>query len=427
MHKVIINYRFLVFTMVILFTWLGLVRNIISFRLGGVVFELISIVLMIITFFLRDKSERSFAKEKNVLILVLVFSILYFSFSFIYKAGHFTEVVGITIPVYAYNTLLNVPLWVADFVCFFKTSNKEKRIIFKLFNLIIVYDIIITLIALTFDVGFVKARSAGMIIDGSYQYAYLGAMGYELTYSVLLLVPIYFYLGIKKKQWLCLSISLLSLIFVVMSSFFIAIVALMLLCIISCFFIAKSNFVKISLIVGLVTFLIIAINTGLLGHFFIWLTSITDNYELGQRFLQVGNLLLFGDSSGRALLRLDLYNNSLIAILSHPLFGVLLFNPLYPISDHSTLLDVWAGFGIITFVFFILIPIELFILFYKTQKSTISNLMIASLLIFVFVATFNQILISPHILLIVTFIFPIINTIFNEDNCTSIQYENYCY
>lgn len=410
--KILTTKNTIIALLILLFTWLGLLKNTVSILFGGIVYCIISYALCFLSFMMDYKGKGKSKHLKKTLFVLLLFSICYFLFSFLYQNGHFTTVLGYKIPVYSYNTIFNIPIWIANINIITRCSYLEKKKLFKYFNAILFYDVLITSITLLYDPNYARLNSAGQIIDSSKIFSLFGAMGYELTYSIVILLPLYFYIWkiTKKKRYI--AFALLLIYYVYMSAFLIAIISVI-LNISLCFIMnIKNKIVKITIILSLfiISTLLIS-NMAVIGHLLVDISKKVPIYEIQQRFVQLSNWILYNDNSGASLFRFDLYRRSLDGIIRHPILGELVFDRTYPISDHSTLLDVWCGFGMIPFILFVSIPIRMISYFRISKNVALYYAFLSSILTFLFVSYFNQVLISPNILLVILVILPIADDI----------------
>lgn len=388
---------------VLLFSWWGIVGNVISIRLGGVVYFLISLGVMLLSFYpgivVIPNENRSLYRA---VLIFIIFAVLYAILSVAFlKTAHNTTLLGIVIPVYTYNIIVNFPVWVANGILIARSISDDKKWMCKVIFWTTIYNIVITMLALYADPNYVRNSSAGIIDSSVSVYKIYGAMGYELSYSIAILVPMFFLMGKEyDKRWYLLSF--LGTFFVIKSGFFIAIVAMSLNIILSISMSIKRNYIRYMLIGAvIIAGIYLAINQTIIGTILLRISSSMEIGDLQRRIYQVGSMLSFRDYTGDSLVRFELYERSIKGIIQSPVIGNLIFNSSFQLSDHSTILDTWAGYGILPTVMFIYSIIKMAEYSKKkTNSITGSNVVMSGYIVLIFIGLFNQLFVAPLIMLV---------------------------
>ena len=406
-----LNPTMIIPAIVVMTTWLGLIRNNISIHFGGVVFFGVSCAVMVLSLF-PFKFYIKIDKRPYIesLVALTIFSVLYGTLSFLYKSGPFTMMMGFRIPVFTYNIILNYPIWIANYIIIIRSTSETRKRIISIYLWMLLYDVIVTFIALGVDESFSKNNAAGIIDESSYVLSNIGAMGYELIYCLTIIVPTLFYIGFIRKKKIAIALFFCSLILVYKSAFLIATVALLFNIILSLILEIKNKHLKILLIlIVLVVTIVLVINPYNLGLILNEVARYIKIPELQLRVNQLSKLFMYGDHSGASLKRFDLYLLSLNGIKDSPILGQLLFDNYYFLSEHSTILDIWAAFGILPLSIFCY---SIYRIYSNTRKILISdravlNINKAALATFFLISITNPILSSPLVMLTELIIMPL--------------------
>lgn len=405
------------YLIVLLYACLGIINNLLSKYLGGMFFYLTSLLILFMSIFLHTNSHRRSKKYMSKAIIALTFfSILYGVLcQLFWKSGSVYVSYGIKFSTQTFNILINLPIWISCMIIVGKSYYKKIEILLKVLLYILIYNILVTLLALIKDPNYVKDSSAAIIRPTMERYADFGAMGYDLTYSLVLLVPVLYILGKNMGLRFWKLSSFLAIYFIYRSSFFIGLVALFFNIFLSILLNLRNKKAGILLIILLIiTSFLLAINFIKIGDLLINISNIVKNYNLSIRFKQLGEFIKF-NYSGDSLVRFQLYGKSIEAIRRNPLFGQLIFNNNYTLSGHSTILDIWAGFGIFPLLLFLYSIFCAYRYSVRNLKDiTVKRVIQSSYLTFVFVGIFNQVFVAPLILLVPMMITPMVGIYFKE-------------
>lgn len=396
------------------FIWLGAFNNFVSSRLGGVVYIALSFLLLLLS---TDSGIISFKQEhhsmKNVAIAFFCFVVVTFlGYELFHEKSATNHFLVFDFSADGFNVFKNFPLWFTGIFLAVKEENKALKIR-KWFCAILIYNICVSLIALHVQPAFAKNTAAGIVTPGMEIYVDLGAMGYRFTYVIALITPLLYYISYKEKNYGLIGVSVLCCYYVYKCSFFIALAALLINCIIAVGWnaIEEGNYLaRFFSIILIITLLLLFLQKNRFANILLDLSYMTSSIQLKERFFQLSQMLLYGDMSGGTLSRFDLYIESLQGIVKEPLLGVSFFYPTYDVSGHSTILDTWALFGIAGILPLVLtIKYSLqFALSCLGVNDKMRNIVKAAYVTFVFVAVVNPILADPQILLSILWIIPVL-------------------
>lgn len=420
-----ISVRRISIILTIAITWLGLFSNFISVNAGGIVlvaFEYVLLALIAYPGYLRVEPEKHNI-YKSLLCFLLFLSIYLIGMQLFSPTSSFTDIAGFRLSTYSYNVIVNFPLWTAGFLLLIKCNDDDYNLVVNTIFIVLLYDIGITLITLFYIPNFARNSAAMITTTGMTFFRSLGAMGYELAFSMAILAPVMFAYGKKtnQKHW-CL-LGLMGGAVVLKSIFFLGIVALVLNIVLALVFGQKNIWLRRFLVIFLIaTSLYLITHTTYLGALMINIGSEMADNDLQRRVIQVGYALAYSDNTGDSLVRFELYLRSLRGILEQPILGNLIFGKSDALSGHSTTLDIWSGLGIVPFIAFI----SSILYAYKFVASKIvdkswEHIIIASAVTFFFIATVDPVLSGPNIVSVAFFIIPVMSSILSRKAKGSIE------
>lgn len=236
------------------------------------------------------------------------------------------------------------------------TNTKYDKKIVQLFIISMIINIIFTLRALKIDPNISKVMATG----NSQMYTNIdttGVAGYSIIYALVILIPILLYaIGNlnRKKRYFYIATFLLSIFFIFKTGYFTAF-TLMIVGIFIYYIIICKPVYKIILFPMFIFVISMIVNPSIMYDILIYLSNIIEVETISQRLYQVAEYIGFG-KKGAALLRVDLYMQSIEQFLRFPFTGGAIFNNNIQLSGHSAFLDI-AGSGgilhIITYFMFI--------------------------------------------------------------------------
>lgn len=395
---------------VILFVWLGVIQARVSYHFGGVV--LVGIGYLLLAWVLYPWKIQ-FATDDTYLLTAIK---CLFLFACVYILGtevfqRYTRVVKLgplQIGVESFHMIKSLPLWLSFLLIHGLDKNEYKYEQTLVFLLIV--DMILTMRALQAIPNFTKSLAAGIVSDAVLTYKIGGAMGYELAYSMVLIMPLMFVSARKNKSllmWIAVSISV---IYVYQSSFMIALLSLAVNVCLSCVLSIKQLVIRrATAIIVMVVFVYLLVEQQLIGETLFALSNKVEIVELKLRLEQMSEAFLNNDTSGASLNRLDLYMHDIQGIIRNPIFGSYIEDPSFHMSAHSTILGVWSAFGLAGIVPFLLMV-------YYTYRYAVRRIISKSLrgiiasayLSFIFMAIFNPVFADPHVVACVLWIIPLL-------------------
>lgn len=236
-----------------------------------------------------------------------------------------------------------------------------------------------------------------------------GVSGYEIVYSISLMFPICMLFVITTKGKLRIAsfmVLILFLSFIFETGYFIAIV-LMIISALLVLFLSINKWYKFFLLPILLILLVVSFSPLELSNFLWNLSLKIESVNISERIKQISSFISVG-SRGSALFRLNLYENSISAFLSHPLLGSAFFTQDLRLSGHSAILDILGSGGLIH-----LLPFLGF--FYLSFKKTIAlcttkiskNTVISMFMSFLILACINTVFSSPAVIASVWLILPL--------------------
>lgn len=394
----------------ICFIWLGLLSHFFSARFGGVIYIGISYAILLFS----TKSGRIELKSRHILIqkallaLILFSLISFLGYELLFEKRNTNWFFVFEFSTDGFNILKNIPLWCAGPLLLIRDKENNNGIL-NFFWIILIYNVVVTLIALHMIPEYAKNMTAAITTSEMQRYIAMGAMGYDFTYAIAILIPILFYIGSNNRNVLQVSFAFLCVYYVYKCSFLIALVALILnILFFATWKLSKGRWGSKIASIGLVTiFVCFFFQMDRIGVFFLKLSQTTDSTQLSERLYDLSRMILYSDTSGGTLNRFELYFGAFKNAITHPLLGSIIDPSEAVTSGHSTFLDSWSLFGMIGLIPFILM------VYYSmkyalsfSSNSTMRGIVLSAYATFMFISIFNPVLASPQILFTILWAIP---------------------
>lgn len=210
-----------------LFAWLGFLGYHISKNFGGVAY----IAIAFFSFFLVlypghfcFDAEKRYIKKAFIAFCVFL-AISFCGYEFFHVKENIHRFFVFDFSATGFNLFKNLPFWLSGFFLLLKT--KKHKWMQTLLACILLYDVVVSLSAVIAIPEFAKNTAAGITTSAMVLYKKIGAMGYELTYSLAILAPAIFYCAYKKRSLFFLILAVLSVIYVFEASYLIALLSLL--------------------------------------------------------------------------------------------------------------------------------------------------------------------------------------------------------
>ena len=419
--KKIINY------FAIAFAFLPMLSNSISLLLGGVFYVAIAYSLAFLTIFVNtNKTVKKDVYFACGFAFFLLFLTIYSVGTQIFLSRFRTvSLLYFDVSVTFNNFIINLPIYLSCFFVFFKSGKEDRKRFFNFYFCCLLYTIVITFVALINIPDFSKNETANIVSGQMRVFLLLGASGFGLTYSLTIILPLFFYFFGKTKRIIFLAIGVFGTIVTILSGFLISTLVLAFNFVLCLIFGIKNNIIR-RLLAGLFIFacLFLLFNIEIVGKMALFAAEHIDISYVQRRLVQVANMILYNDTSGDAVSgRLFEYSKSLNSILSHPLFGNALFSNSNIESGHSTIMDPWACFGILMPILLLL-----FLLFFylgatkKEKHRSAKNKVLVAFLSFLIVTLFNPIFATASICLNFILVMNCFAIVTEDEQCYSKEY-----
>lgn len=404
----------------IIFSWWGFLSFTISTRLGGVAYIGISFCILLMIIYpgiLRFSKEEVYLKRGIVSFLIFVL-VSFCGYEFLHEKSDVNHFFVFDFSSEGFNLLKNFPLWICGFLMLLK--REKNKLGEKIFLLTLGYDVIVTTVALFSVPSYAKNATAGIVTSAMMPYTQIGAMGYELAYSIAILIPALFFLAMCEKKWWLFVFSVGCCFYVFKASFFIALLAMILNILLAIIFSIPTEKITMKIFFLVSTFCVILAIFFMwphLGKIFLELSTKVESIQLSERFYQLGRMLLVGDRSGGTLARFDLYGQSIKGIKENAILGMAVFDRTYAVSGHSTILDNWCLFGILGIV-----PIVYTIMYMAKYTIGVSTchaqkgITLAAYISFVFISSVDPVTAGPQILLAIFWALPMLIKVSNSSD-----------
>lgn len=394
--------------LLILYIWLGIIYARVSYHFGGTVLILVGYVLLACVLY---PWRIRFQEEDRELSLAIRWFLF---FACVVVAGneifrHYTDIktVGsVTMGIDTFHMIKSFPIWLSFMLI--QALDKDAYKYNRLILLLLFFAMAMTLYALFTMPNFSRYLTAGRITSQMRPYLLRGAMGYELTYSIVLIVPLLFAQASRSKKIWMWVLAIVAVFYIMKCNFFLAIVLTLANgCFALVFMIKNTTIRRVTIAVAIATFIVLLINQTVLGNLFLSFSERIESYELSARFRQLGEALLYDDYSGRTLNRLDLYKNDLIGILKSPILGSFILDPEFRISGHSTAMGLWSAFGLIGIVPFFQVIRHLYRhTVADVQSLRVRGIIFAAYLTFMLFAILDPVFADPHIFACIIWVVP---------------------
>ncbi|MBE5792266.1 MAG: hypothetical protein E7322_08960 [Clostridiales bacterium] len=392
----------------IIMTFSGVVYTFLVNNLGGLAAILLSYVFAIGATIL----SKLFYTHENKMLLhsavwLIIFVVVYvIGLELFDKTEQRFNIFGYSASLTSYNILKSFPIWLMGYVV---CTNMNKREAWKCLYIIVfllVWGMIATLWALNSEPDYVRLRTAGR--SGG-NYASIGAMGYELTYTIAIVYISLFRTLKQKNKVIAYIFGLLCIVYIVKCSLLLAITATLLnLSLSLAMGIRKKHYRLICETIIIIALVSALMNSELVGGTLIDLSEQVKNINISLRLKQIGRYLKFGDDDGASLARLDLYKHALNGFLTSPLIGNLPLDSGFILTGHSTTLDLLSAFGLLAGIPFISFWLTIYRYFKKKLVSSeISRIARTGIIVFVFITIFNPVFANVHIMFAITCILPL--------------------
>lgn len=356
----------------------------------GISFYLLLFVIFIMSI-LRSKNLKTDFLHKKYLIFSIMWVIIFiinnqFLANYIYSIVIF----GINFNIFTLQALQVLCIFVVFYYLDSSNENKVKVNIIKIMLFSIIINMFVTLRALDINPNITKIM-ATQNVEG-YIDNFKGASGYSLIYSIVIIMPLFYY-GVKeyKNVLKLLQILFIGLLiyFVYKAAYTIAFISLICGTFIY-LYLNLSNKLKVMLTPMLLMLVYSVINQNSISYLLIDLSEKIKITQISTRFYQIAIKLLYGDDSGDTLYRLVLYKNSISAFIKYPFTGITILEPDYKLSGHSTFLDILGGMGLIGFIPYIMFLLYSYkISINKAGNKSLRNAIRISYIIFLLVASIN--------------------------------------
>lgn len=395
-----------------IYIWFGSVNYLISTKLGGVVYIGFGYLLLIFMLFSGKFRHARYSHLWKAFFWLCFFALHYaFGMELFYQGADKKSVMGITISLNTFHLLINFPVWLIGLLSLITEDSTFHRKLFYVFLIGLVVGMVATLWATSQEPNYVRYSTTGKgyseyDLD---KYRKLGAKGFELTYSASISIPIITATLRRKHKLIAYLFLTISIVYVLNCSLLLAIMALIFNFCLASVFLIKRRWVRNLAMCGVICVGITALRHSVaVGEWLINFSKMIDDPNIAQRLVQLGRAAAYGDTSGDALNRLDLYARSINGILKSPVIGMLPLDGSYAASGHSTLLDLYCTLGLP-----VVLPVIL--VFWNTMSYSVGLLksanekgwVIAAYITFLFITAVNPVMASPQIVLAVILVVPL--------------------
>lgn len=386
---------------------------------GGVFnMALIWLFMLYFVFVYKTRSHINFSGIKlrsEALFLFVIFVFLFvIDFQFLYNSKSIYSSFGVNFTSTVWNMLSFFPNVVSALFVMTRSSNEEFTAIKKY---IIVMSAIVFIVSIIFLIdnpiaAKLTATGHGKYIPFFFDYAIISA------FSVI--APFILNYAVKNKHRIVMfSYLALIIVGIFKSSFFIALLSMILGLSLYIVLSIRKKFIRNLLIILIIGSAFAMVGTGLFERIVAGLVDIIKNEEIKKRISQ---LLLYSETgvTGDTTSRIRLYFDSWKQIVQHPIIGNIIWDSNCFISGHSSILDVWNGcgcivLGILCFFTNRLIKINKILLENESERATY----FASTTALIFTALFNPIFASP----IIVVLWMLAPSVFHSCN-GGIKYDN---
>lgn len=361
------------------------------------------ILLYILKNNLKNKSD--FVKPTAFLLIFSVFSIITNQFFTPQNSPLMYTSLNITHFSLEFIFFISVILFI--FILVSSKENKEE-LLFPLkyfYNFQIINYIISILLLVIIDSTISRQLAAG-----SYSIPFIPVSSYSIVYMSVFITIFLFskILSGELRNKYYIFIFLLSLIFVTISGFFIALALILIGMILIIYFnLNRKN--KIITLISLTFFAIIFLFTSLGYNSLFFLANLIGDahYTTTSKLIELANMLQTGEIGLSITSRLEVYMNNINAIIETKGMGTFIFNQELLISNHSTILYTFATTGIFGTLLLLYSIYLYFNYFYKKlSNEKDKNLWKIINIIFLLLMLLNPVFSSPAIFIAVYLVIP---------------------
>ena len=362
-------------------------------EIGSGVLVIASYFLIAINLFLCTTKRR--VRKISFVLFLLVYG---FVTHFIWKGDLKYDTVLGSFNLNVFHLFSYVPLVICALFLFEKSDKLTATYMRIIFILITLAVFIYTTIVLIEDPSAVRMTTAGQLLDMPL------LLTYSHTYSMVTMFPFMIVWCLKtkptKKNWWIFALKVLFIVFTVyviyLASFLLALIAIVLSVLTFLFCLIKSKRVKIILPIAAVALMAILIATGALSAILKGVISIIPSEIIQEKLTSIVVFLDTGESFGSGV-RFEMYLNDFLTFLKHPILGNIIHDNSFVLSRHSTILDVLSGYGIFTFILYVLFHVNVLKANLKRKSKFDRYASIASFVTFMFIATVNPVMSSPTV------------------------------
>ena len=286
---------------------------------------------------------------------------------------------------------------------------------------IIIFTSVVTLFELQINPSVSRALKTGEY--GTVDAQLKGIGGYELIYSLVILMPILFTILRRKilisNKRLKLLLWLIVVLFgttIILSNYAIAFL-LLFFTIVYIYFFSKLNSIWIIFITAILLLLIVYSQT-LISTIINLLIYVAPESLNTERLIEIERLLLLNEIGISIEYRLDTYLSSIFVIYEYPIFGVIFENIQYGANkvrrfgQHSQILDTFALFGFMIGVLQIYLFSKIFFLRLKVENKELRRFTFIVFFIFFILISSNNL--TASMAFATFFVFPTIYDLYYQ-------------
>lgn len=351
----------------------------------------------------KESPKESFRRIMPYTLPFVLFVILYaLQYQFVFKnapvyEGAVSEILRFPVKTETWNMVTLLPVVVSAVFILLKCDEEMKQIV--------KYTILAILIAASFYAFVIVAIDPGAIRDtaaaesGSF-------VTYGTIYAMAVLVPALLYMataarGKTKALYIVCALTFLLCIFV--AEFTIAIFTAVLGILIFGFICIKNRALKLSVLGGAATFIVILLATGAYLDILQFFADIIPLETVKIRLEEFIKFFSTGETEGSGV-RFVMYWNTFLMFLKHPVFGNIIRYPngtdffimeegaVAFYSGHSTNLDILSCCGIFVFALYAMFFLKIMRYVLKGKSKRARYTLIAVFLLFIFISTVNTVL-----------------------------------
>jgi len=375
------------------FLLLNIVTEYITRFVGGVGVIVANYVFMVYFLLAYGKITR---KKIAMLPLFLFLFIYVIEYQFVWQSREIYTSFNVPFTLQVWHMISLVPMIISAVQVVTRSDEEMITWIRRCFEVMIIVVSIATIGILVVQPDAIRLSAAS---KGEF---YPLMANYAVIYGMVILLP-YFFASFgenKHYRWLRGLIIALMMVCVFMAAFTIAIVGMVLGIGCYLFLNLKNATLRNVFLVAFIVFLVFFIQSGLYEMALLELADLIPNDNISTRIYETVYYMQSGEE-GQTTGRFDLYREAWGLIVKHPIIGNFPWNPHTKITGHSTNLDLISSCGLIVFALYLkfIWNIVKYHLKYSVSQSE-KNAVVASLIVFLFVSTFNPIWASPVIMVL---------------------------